>query len=884
MNRSGDESANEANSADQEESAGFFQALRQQLISVRTMSRPLQVVVVIAFAQLGIVALLLATQGLPQPQIPAGISSNLPAAHLPLGAFVVIALSLALGWCFILTGALRVHWGLRLPVIALVTVALGYYPVVQLYSDNGLTGEPFVTEVRLAWVQLGVLGLFWVWSAGLLLINRHPPNGIGNTGGQQHSPSFPVRSFWLVCALLLIYEGAALGVWLAYQRAGIPSSVGVFADALTGQVFVLPLLLAVVIYWSSTDFIEWGEVGVHALLSIMRRVERRRTNRANRANRPWLLMAVTGVVATGIVIDVLRVYQAGAIFALWIASLIAQVLVLLAYLARIDAHWPERVPTAALLAGVAFMFGEFVLVYPLGDLFVSWWGMPVASAGSILGVMFGVLVNVLSLTIGAVLLARGRLLHQRVAGITGLFLIVATFLVIVGNAHLVLATIGLGMLNPPFHLLAGFRLLAALCTLGLIGWLSIQPQPRWHIRRLLAMILLLLAGLQMIEWSFDVVAVQTAFGKLSAVAFAAVFLVAVFWDVLTSGEEITNGNSLAFPRDGRVLLYLGYTIVASSVLLYAASVQVLISGALSADALSTDNDAGLGILILGLPLVGLSLALRLGRWLALQRSAARHGPSSIVPSRPSHPVAALHTAGRVQAAIIGSGMSVMLVILVLTIFWAVPLAEGSARNVPTLTPSPNAKSLPTPPTVSPSPQAPYRASIPGPGCDGGGGHWTLVPPDAETQCEAAWTQVALSANASVVLQFVPPEQPIASNYQVAAQVGMGSLSSGCAGLITRASAKGFYEVDICTDGRWFVFVNTSSAQLIGQGTTLPATSYTLSVDMRGNNLTVSINGVTMPAVSDTTLVTSDFIGVSLNNLGDSAGTASVSDFTYQPLP
>jgi hypothetical protein len=217
------------------------------------------------------------------------------------------------------------------------------------------------------------------------------------------------------------------------------------------------------------------------------------------------------------------------------------------------------------------------------------------------------------------------------------------------------------------------------------------------------------ADLQLIEWWFDVVAAQTALGALSPLAFSALFLVAVFWDVLTSGQGITNGDSRAFPRDGRVLLYLGYTMVASSVLLYAASVRITASGALSVDALSTGNDSALGLLVLGIPMVLLGFVLRFGPWLATRRTGVRTG------ARPAGQIALASA----QTGIFGVGLAALLAVVAPTTWRVVPLAVG---GVPSSTP---AGGGPTP-TATPG-SAVYRARVPGPGCDAGGAQWTLVP-------------------------------------------------------------------------------------------------------------------------------------------------------------
>jgi hypothetical protein len=150
------------------------------------MSRPLRAVTAGAFLQLGLAAILLATHGLPQPQVQAGVSNNLSSTHLPLASMVVITLSFGLGWCFILTGAQQVHWGLRLLVTALVTIALGFFPVFKLIRDSSLEGRPFAQEVGLAWIQLGILSLLWAWSIGALLIERRRPVEQSRKAAQTH--------------------------------------------------------------------------------------------------------------------------------------------------------------------------------------------------------------------------------------------------------------------------------------------------------------------------------------------------------------------------------------------------------------------------------------------------------------------------------------------------------------------------------------------------------------------------------------------------------------------------------------------------------------------------------------------------------------------------
>jgi hypothetical protein len=222
-------------------------------------------------------------------------------------------------------------------------------------------------------------------------------------------------------------------------------------------------------------------------------------------------------------------------------------------------------------------------------------------------------------------------------------------------------------------------------------------------------------------------------------------------------------------------------------------------------------------------------------------------------------------------------VAVMLAVIAVAALWVVPLAGRSAGGGhPVVTPF---RVTPTP-----RPEAPYQAQVPGPGCDSGGASWTLVPSDASVQCGSAGLAVTVDPNVPVTLQFVPPGLIFASNYQISARVDLGGLSSGCAGLITRASSQGFYEDDICNDGSWSVFLNTGSTEAIDQGTTASGSVYDIAVQVQGTTLILSINGTTLPAVVSTALTSSDFVGVSINNLGNTTGQATVSNFIYRPLP
>jgi len=94
------------------------------------------------------------------------------------------------------------------------------------------------------------------------------------------------------------------------------------------------------------------------------------------------------------------------------------------------------------------------------------------------------------------------------------------------------------------------------------------------------------------------------------------FLGAILWDFLLSGDQVTNQDSKAFSRDVRRLLYIGYTLVATSIFLYFVSQRIAGTGQVV-----PLNGTGaplevIGAEGLGLPLLAFTFIRALGRWRA----------------------------------------------------------------------------------------------------------------------------------------------------------------------------------------------------------------------------------------------------------------------------
>ncbi|MGH7910845.1 MAG: hypothetical protein ACREOV_03910, partial [Candidatus Dormibacteraceae bacterium] len=101
-----------------EEAETLADHFRQTLISLRGMDLWPRRAALLAVAGMFVAALLMATHGLPGPEVSTGGAGTIPLVQL-LGCAVLSVLA----WSYLLAGVLHAHWGLRLPVMVLFTLA-----------------------------------------------------------------------------------------------------------------------------------------------------------------------------------------------------------------------------------------------------------------------------------------------------------------------------------------------------------------------------------------------------------------------------------------------------------------------------------------------------------------------------------------------------------------------------------------------------------------------------------------------------------------------------------------------------------------------------------------------------------------------------------------
>lgn len=228
---------------------------------------------------------------------------------------------------------------------------------------------------------------------------------------------------------------------------------------------------------------------------------------------------------------------------------------------------------------------------------------------------------VLALLIGLSLLWRGRR-RPGTAAMVGLFAVVFA-LILLGYLLQRLARLAALPGAPVGFSLPGLQIAVACGTLAAVGWLALRrvlgrrrspaatSLPRT--RQLLALLLAFNVALQIVVAFVSLYdqTLQVTFTALQAV----ILIVGMTWDLLMSGEQVTNRDDPSFPRHARLLLYFGYSMMVATAVLYFSSQTFVHPAAQSvAPFFEDDQWPQEGLLFLGAPLVVTLFVLNLSRW------------------------------------------------------------------------------------------------------------------------------------------------------------------------------------------------------------------------------------------------------------------------------
>jgi hypothetical protein len=562
------------------------------------MSRPLRWLAFCVIALLVIGGALLAVTNLPVPPLATGAVEGKPT-QVSSAIYAVTLVSLSFGWMLALTAALLMPLAARLLLVTPVLLLLASGPVTRLADAPSPLNPPLAMELWLRGAQLVILGVLAVYS----VIAARP-----RARGKADAVSF-VRSLVLVAVLMAGYTVAELAIVFGY--ASLAES-GRTAAAIMAQANSLPVILVVVVYWGSTDFIEWGQAAATNVGALARRLR-----------APAVVFGVVGGVTLVFLADLLRLFSLDYLLPAAGTTLVLLVAVaLVARFARPDATWPAQVPMAALVVGVMLLYMLFQIATAVVAAFNG--RLPSEQLNPLYTVIFAAAALAL---VGAALwlIARGRARNRADLRAAGFFLATMGVLFVGLNTPQLANVFGLPVIPTMQLKVPAIKLVVLTTTLLTLATLALRRQLTRALAEPFTIVLGLIMGLQVIYWFIYLV--QPALSSVlsaSAIAAALLFLVAIVWDFLLAGEQVTNRTSAVFPRETRVLLYLGYMLVSTATLVFLKSVRFV--GTEQVAPLGSQSNAleGFGAIGLGLPLIAYTFVQSLAHWRGTQGDGS-HG-------------------------------------------------------------------------------------------------------------------------------------------------------------------------------------------------------------------------------------------------------------------
>lgn len=821
--------------------------------------RPLRAIMLVVFVQLGLVVLLLLTQHLPQPMVDSGVLDTLGGRYVaPLPLFLVLNLSLAAGYWFTLAGALRMRWLLGLPVVLAVIYVLAFVPLSKILNGGGnwaYEGQLGILTLLGIW-ELGAMARQWFTSSRQTGQQGRPahPTASGSAGDAEKSHLLQGGSFIGVLVLLLGYYGLELALWLTTalsHQVGAGNSV--LLTDLGTQTVTLTTLLIVVLLLGSTDILEWGEMAVASGMRVLKFT-----------GSNWFLWIILFMAALATIVKVWNAEGSGV----WLGLLVAGVLALAVWgllrLVTLPGGWSDSLRTPAVQIGAVLVYCYLILISHVTDTVGIKWGL-LQSYFAPLFVLFALPIGLAALAISLFVLLN----RSPKQPVLWLFAALVLVLLVISSVPGFLSASHLPAYFPLQHFQSGVQLLAGS---GALVWsisLLVRKQVRTATEQLTS-VLLLLAGLQMVFWVQALLDWIAALQGSSTFWLALLFLATSAWGLATAGEQLQlNGQSstdeqsqpkdplstgpVFYPREGRVLLYAGYTLISTVLLLYLGSLQVAAAGAnQSADFSDVYSKPALSVL--GTLIAVLAFLMRMQKSPAMQKQApepqaqpARGGPARTL-----------------SWSVLGGGALLATLLLGYVLLGALP--QLRQHNNKDLTSG-------------------YSAVVPGPNCDGGGATWSLTPNDgASTSCQKTALQVTDRSQIPADLEFLPPNGQFSQNYKVTVQVDLHQIANGCTALLTRFSSAGYYQSKLCTNGLWVISKITPASTTVLESGLIPRTSVaTLGATSLGANQLLTLNGSAVGTVSDQALAQGS-VWLQLQNVASTPASALFSNFYYEPLP
>jgi len=813
----------------------------------------------LAIAQIVLVAILMALQKVRQPQVNSSVLDPAGGTFaVPLAVFVFMTVSVAAGYWLGLAGALRVRASVGIPVAALATWTLADYPITILRA--GSTGAGQLSDAGLLWAQLGVLAVFWVWFARVALARRRARATGPAVRTDPDGQPWQSRVVLGAGACVLAYYALEFAIWVQYLRAGrTVAGTGFLLNGLGVQSVLLPTFLILVLLLGSTDLLEWGEITVKRVIGA-----------ARRAWPPRLLMTVTLLVAIAILANVIRLDGSNVLLELAVIGTPAVLIGVLVWLAPGYGKWSAEIRSRAEITGAVVIFIYSTILLSITSFVLEELGWPSRFDGRFYWLV-SIPIALAALTAGVFVLARGALGPEQRG--RGLFLVIAAVALITAGLPSFLLAARLPAVLPVRHfsLLSGLLFVAAAATiigiimLALLGRLSTAGG-------LLANALGLLVGLQLVRWLLDLLQAIAALGADSDYLLAGLFFLTVLWGLASSGDNLTGtkANSAKYPRDGRILLTVSYTLISSATLLYLGALHGPARAPAPPSYLTGDPFTPVGLAVLGSALVIVAFVIRLTQPPPQGFSPAVGSPEKPAgrasePAERSRARVRVPSARAVQFGIVGLGGALTAASLAVAATAGFPeLARASAAQL----------------------GRSYTARVPGPNCDTGGAAWSVAPGQPfSIRCGRNGLLVAVAPHGTGDVAFRPRDGFTSPNYRVSFTVTFGTGFDGCASIYTRASAAGRYESDVCSRGSAAIFaVATQHTARLAAGFARPAPSYTIVTVSDGADQSLFLNGKKIATVGNKEFRVTDYVGLAIFDLDGSAGSATFSHFVFMTLP
>lgn len=193
---------------------------------------------------------------------------------------------------------------------------------------------------------------------------------------------------------------------------------------------------------------------------------------------------------------------------------------------------------------------------------------------------------------------------------------------------------------------------------------------------------------------------------------------------------------------------------------------------------------------------------------------------------------------------------------------------------------------------------PYKAAVPGPGCDSAGGQWAAPDYFGVTGLTLACGTNSLSvtqaadANSLTAARFYNLNGNFPANYSVGVKIDLSKMNAtggnpGCAGVYTRSDADhGRYAYLVCTDGGWIAakFDKDGKETDLAQGLVTAKNSYTITATADGSTQKLAIDGKTVASVDDSTLSNTSYVSLIMFAPDKVTGTTEFSNFVFTPMP